>query len=56
MSVLATYLEASCVFAAAAKEKNDLEVLVNISQMTVSQMTLTNMTNSPQQKMHWLAE
>jgi NAD(P)H dehydrogenase (quinone) len=55
-SVSASYLEASCIFAAAAKEKNDLEVLVNISQMTVSQMSLTNMTNSPQQKMHWLAE
>ncbi len=56
MSVSASYLEASCIFAAAAKQKNDLEILVNISQMTVSQMSLTNMTNSPQQKMHWLAE
>jgi uncharacterized protein YbjT (DUF2867 family) len=56
MSVSASYLEASCIFAAATKEKSDLEILVNISQMTVSQMSLTNMTNSPQQKMHWLAE
>src|SRR5262245_61527517 len=30
--------------------------LVNISQMTVSQMSLTEMTDSPQQRRHWLAE
>ena len=56
MSVAANYLEASCVFTAAAKEQGDLEVLINISQMTVSQMSLTQMTNSKQQKMHWLVE
>jgi uncharacterized protein YbjT (DUF2867 family) len=31
-------------------------VFVNISQMTVSQMSLTAMTDSPQQRQHWLAE
>jgi hypothetical protein len=34
----------------------DLEVLVNISQMTVSQMSLTEMTDSPQQQQHWLCD
>ena len=29
---------------------------MNISQMTVSQMSLTSMTDSPQQRQHWLAE
>src|SRR5262249_47485837 len=39
-----------------AKEIPDFEILVNISQMTVSQMALTNMTESPQQQQHWLGE
>ena len=42
--------------AAAARERGDLEIFVNISQMTVSQMNLTAMTDSPQQRMHWLGE
>ena len=37
-------------------QRGDLEVFVNISQMTVSQMSLTEMTDSPQQRQHWLAE
>jgi len=56
MSVSSPYLEATVIMAAVAKELGNLEVLVNISQMTVSQMTLVNMTNSPQQRQHWLAE
>jgi len=56
MSVSAPYLEATTIAAAAAKEIPDFEILVNISQMTVSQMTLTNMTDSPQQQQHWLGE
>jgi uncharacterized protein YbjT (DUF2867 family) len=56
MSVSAPYLEASVITAAVARERGDIEVLVNISQMTVSQMSLTNMTESPQQRQHWLAE
>lgn len=56
MSVSPPYLEATVIAAAAAREIPDFEVLVNISQMTVSQMSLTNMTDSPQQQQHWLAE
>ncbi len=56
MSVSAPYLEATVIAAAVAREQGDLEVFVNISQMTVSQMSLTNMTESPQQRQHLLAE
>jgi uncharacterized protein YbjT (DUF2867 family) len=56
MSVSSRYLEATVTTAAAAREHADLEVLVNISQMTVSQMSLTEMTDSPQQRQHWLCE
>ena len=56
MSVSSQYLEATIVMAAAARQQGDLEVLVNISQMTVSELDLLNMTSSPQQKQHWLAE
>ncbi len=56
MSVSQPYLEATVIAAAAAKEIGDFEVFVNISQMTVSQMTLTDMTDSPQQRQHWLGE
>ena len=56
MSVSASYLEATVTAAAVARELGDLEVFVNISQMTVSQMSLYDMTDSPQQRQHWLAE
>jgi NAD(P)H dehydrogenase (quinone) len=56
MSPSPTYLEATVIAAAAAREQGDVEALVNISQMTVSQMSLTNMTDSRQQRLHWLAE
>ena len=56
MSVSASYLEATVTTAAVARERADLEVLINISQMTVSQMSLTEMTDSPQQRQHWLCE
>ena len=56
MSVSAQYLEATVVAAAVARERGDLKVFVNISQMTVSQMSLTEMTDSHQQRQHWLAE
>ena len=56
MSVSATYLEAAVGMGAVAREKGDIEVLVNMSQMTVSQMSLRNMTDSRQQRQHWLAE
>ncbi|APW64213.1 NmrA family NAD(P)-binding protein [Paludisphaera borealis] len=56
MSVSASYLEATVTAAAVARERGDLEVLVNISQLTVSEMSLTAMTDSLQQRMHWLGE
>ncbi|HWU85720.1 MAG TPA: NAD(P)H-binding protein [Kofleriaceae bacterium] len=56
MSVSASYLEAALVMAAAARVRHDFELLVHMSQMTVSQMDLTRMTDSPQQRQHWLAE
>ena len=56
MSVSAAYLEATVIAAAVARQRGDLEVFVNISQMTVSQMSLTEMTDSPQQRQHWLGE
>src|SRR5262249_17900734 len=56
MSVSASYLEATAIAAAGARERGDLEVFVNISQMTVSQMSLTNMTDSQQHRQHWLGE
>jgi uncharacterized protein YbjT (DUF2867 family) len=56
MSLSAAYLEATVIMAAAVREHGDIEVLVNISQMTVSQMSLLSMTDSPQQRLHWMAE
>jgi NAD(P)H dehydrogenase (quinone) len=56
MSVSAPYLEATVTTAAVARERGDLEVLVNISQLTVSEMSLTASTDSPQQRQHWLGE
>jgi len=56
MSVSSRYLEATVTTAAVAREHTDLEVLVNISQMTVSLMSLAEMTESPQQRQHWLCE
>lgn len=56
MSVSPSYLEATTVAAAVARDRGDLQAFVNISQMTVSQMSLAAMTDSPQQRQHWLAE
>ena len=56
MSVSAAYLEATATAAAVARHHGNLEVFVNISQLTVSQMSLTKMTDSPQHRQHWLAE
>jgi len=55
MSVSSSYLEATLNVAAVAKYCN-VEIFVNISQMTVSQMSIHETTSSPQQKQHWLAE
>jgi uncharacterized protein YbjT (DUF2867 family) len=56
LAVADYYLQATVTTAAAARAQGDLEVFVNMSQMTVSQMTLTSRTESAQQRLHWLAE
>jgi uncharacterized protein YbjT (DUF2867 family) len=56
MSVSASYLEATTVVCSLAADMTDLDVLVNMSQMTVSQMTPTSTAESHQQRLHWLAE
>jgi NAD(P)H dehydrogenase (quinone) len=56
MSASPPYLEATVIAAAVALSQRNLEAFVNISQMTVSQMGLMNMTESPQQRQHWLGE
>jgi uncharacterized protein YbjT (DUF2867 family) len=45
MSGSAPYLEATGTAAAVARTRGDLEVFVNISQLTVSHMSLTAMTD-----------
>ena len=56
MSVSPDYLQATAVVCVAATEVQGLEVLVNMSQMTVSQMTATSTEESRQQRLHFLAE
>jgi len=56
MSVSLDYLEATAVVCAAAREAGGFDVIVNMSQMTVSQMTLTSTGESFQQWLHWLSE
>ena len=55
MSVSAAYLEATVNTAALARH-HGVEAFVNMSQMTVTQMSVTDTTDSPQHKLHWLAE
>ena len=55
MSVSPAFLEATINTAAVARH-HGVEAFVNISQMTVTQMSITETTNSPQHKQHWLAE
>src|SRR4029079_12467487 len=55
MSVSAAYLEATVNIAAVARH-HGVEAIVNISQMTVAEMSITETTDSPQHKLHWLAE
>ena len=50
------YLQEVAIVCAAARELGALEVIVNMSQMTVSQMTLTSSEESRQQRLFWLAE
>src|SRR5215475_4660997 len=55
MSVSAAYLEATINTAAVARH-HGVEAFVNMSQMTVTQMSISETTDSPQHKLHWLAE
>lgn len=56
MSVSPDYLTATSIVCAVALEAAPLDVIVNMSQMTVSQMTLTSTSESRQHRLHWLAE
>lgn len=56
MGVSPDYLTATAVICDAAREYGHLEVVVNMSQMTVSQMTLTSEGESHQHLLHYLAE
>src|ERR1700710_834635 len=55
MTVSPEYLAATVNVAAVAKH-HGVDAFVNMSQLTVSQMSITETTNSPQHKLHWLAE
>src|SRR6478609_12209133 len=55
MSISADYLTATVNTAAVARHHR-VEAFVNMSQMTVTQMSITESTDSPQHKLHWLAE
>src|SRR5437879_8631209 len=55
MSVSAAYLEATINTATVARH-HGVEAFVNMSQMTVTQMSIRETTDSPQHKLHWLAE
>jgi NAD(P)H dehydrogenase (quinone) len=56
MSVSPVYLEATATVAAAALGSGPVDLLVNMSQMTVSQMDLASTAESRQQRLHWLGE
>jgi uncharacterized protein YbjT (DUF2867 family) len=56
MSVSPDYLQATAIVCAVALDRGGIEVIVNMSQMTVSQMTLTSAEESRQHRLHWLAE
>ncbi|GAA5017721.1 NAD(P)H-binding protein [Actinopolymorpha pittospori] len=56
MSVSLSYLEATATLASVARAEGSLEVLVNISQMTVSQMSAVSTEESHQQRLHYLSE
>ncbi|MEV5750688.1 NAD(P)H-binding protein [Actinoallomurus sp. NPDC052308] len=56
MSVSPSYLEAAATVATVARSLGGLEILVDISQMTVSQMDALSSEESRQQRLHWLSE
>lgn len=56
MGVSPDYLVATATVAVAAVDNGSVEMLVNMSQMTVSQMGLSSVAESGQQRLQWLAE
>src|SRR6476469_6495768 len=54
MSVSAAYLEATINTAAVARH-HGVEAFVNMSHFTFKETTITESTDSPQHKLHWLA-
>ena len=56
LSVSPDHLLAATIMATVAKAHGELDLLVDMSQMTVSQMTATSTAESHQQRLHWLAE
>lgn len=54
-SVSSEYLVATTVMAAAAKA-SDIDLIVNLSQMSMATMDLTHVTESPQHRVQWLSE
>ncbi|MFD8130896.1 NmrA family NAD(P)-binding protein [Streptomyces mirabilis] len=56
MPVSPDQLLAATVVASVARERGELDGLVDMSQMTVSQMTATSTEESDQQRLHWLSE
>jgi uncharacterized protein YbjT (DUF2867 family) len=56
LSVSPDQLLAATIMATVAKEHAELDLLVDMSQMTVSQMTATTTAESHQQRLHWLTE
>lgn len=55
MSVSDDYLAATVNVAAVAKH-HGVKAFINMSQMTVAEMSITETTDSPQHKLHWLSE
>ena len=55
MSTSSAYLEATVNTGAVARHYG-VEAFVNMSQMTISQMSISETTDSPQHKLHWLSE
>src|SRR4029079_458977 len=56
MSVAPSYLEATATVATVTRAVGDPDALVALSQMTVSQMDALSMSESHQQRLHWLSE
>ncbi len=55
-SITLDYLQETAIVCATAREQSDVEVIINMSQMTVSQMSLTSSEESHQHRLLWLAE